>query len=84
MPRGDREPRLARVDSLRLFHGMPRVADVDRYVTFQSVAAKQPLSLPGSIEPALAVKTERCPPTGCPPLRQGADALLTASLNPSR
>jgi hypothetical protein len=35
-----------------------------------------------STDAALAVKTERFPPTGYPRLRQGADALLTASLDP--
>jgi hypothetical protein len=30
---------------------------------------------------ALTVKTERRPPTDCPPLRLGAEALLTASLD---
>jgi len=34
--------------------------------------------LPGSTDAAFAVKTERFPPYGLPPLRQGADALLTA------
>jgi hypothetical protein len=43
---------------------------------------QQPLTLPGSTDAALAVKTERLPPTGYPPLRQCAEALLTASLGP--
>jgi hypothetical protein len=35
-------------------------------------------TLPGSTDAAFAVKTERLPPTGFPPLRHGAEALLTA------
>jgi hypothetical protein len=31
----------------------------------------QPRIMPGSATAALAVKTERCPPTGYPPLRMG-------------
>jgi hypothetical protein len=34
--------------------------------------------MPGSTDAAFPVKTERLPPTGFPPLRHGAEALLTA------
>jgi hypothetical protein len=38
----------------------------------------QPLDFAASTDAALAVKTERLPPYGLPPLRHGAEALLTA------
>jgi hypothetical protein len=41
--------------------------------------------MPGSIDVALAVKTERFPPTGCPHYGRALNAaLLTASLDPHR
>ena len=40
--------------------------------------ASNPSTLPGSTDAAFAVKTERLPRYWLPPLRQGAEALLTA------